>query len=498
MSQAGWKEHMTDNTASSDALLKGSAPATLTAVLDKLGEVARAASGGSFVFRGEPKCYPEISSSLYREYKSMLETFGVDGFDIRRVQEEILVDAARYTSDLTAQDLLSQLQHYGHPTNLIDFTTDYLIALFFACASESKDDGRVVLISTETNPLLRMRSPENRIKAQKSVFVNPPSGIVNPDHVIRIPSDLKRPILGYLSSSHDISAQRIYDDIHGFIKNSNIHRSAYTEFHIGGLHLERGNLDEALSHYNRSIELNSYQTASFANRAVTFLQMEKYSEAIRDFSQVITLDHQDARAYRERGQAYFDSDQPELAEEDFSEAIRLDELMEDAYVGRAACRVHRGDFEGAIRDMNFMISLNPENSAAYNGRGVAFAANGNAQLALKDLSAAMRMNPTDPTPYMGRALLHFEMVEYQDAIEDFGTYLSLSGDDPAAAHFRRGIALVALQNFEEARTDLETALELDPCVAKRVVANVSDIADGSESLVLQDEVPAHLLEMLTP
>ena len=30
-------------------------------------------------------------------------------------------------------EILTELQHYGGKTNLIDFTTDYLIALFFAC-----------------------------------------------------------------------------------------------------------------------------------------------------------------------------------------------------------------------------------------------------------------------------------------------------------------------------------------------------------------------------
>ena len=142
---------MTADSATSDSLHDGSTPDMLTAVLDKLGEIARAASSGSFVFRGEPKRYPEISSSLYREYKILLEPLDVDGFDIRSVQEEIIADAARHASDIAPQDLLSQLQHYGHPTNLIDFTTDYLIALFFACASEYTDDGRVILLSTETN-----------------------------------------------------------------------------------------------------------------------------------------------------------------------------------------------------------------------------------------------------------------------------------------------------------------------------------------------------------
>ena len=356
---------MTDNSADSNKVHKESDTDTLPSVIDKLGGIARAASGGSFVFRDEPKYYPEISSSLYREYRTMLIPLGDDGFDIRHVEGEILTAAARYVDDLTPEDLLSQLQHYGYPTNLVDFTADYLNALFFACPSEPKNDGRVILLNTDTNLLLRMRAPANRIKAQKSVFVSPPTGVVNPGHIICFPSALKLPMLEYLSSYHDISAQTIHDDIQGFIKNAEIHRSAYAEFHMGGLHLSQGHFEEALRHYNRSIELNSYQQASFANRAVTFIKMKKYGDGIQDFSRVITLDRHDARAYQERERAYWDSGQPELGEQDYSEAIRLDERLEGAYIGRSACRVNRRDIDGAMQDLNFVIDVNPKSSAAY-------------------------------------------------------------------------------------------------------------------------------------
>ena len=470
----------------------------LNAVLEKLGEIARAARRGNFVFRGEPKCYEEISSSLYREYKVSLELFGVDGFDIRHVQDEIIADAASYADGLTREDLISQLQHYGHPTNLIDFTTDYLIAVFFACSSEPNEDGRVILLNTASNSPFRLRSPANRVKAQKSVFVNPPSGVVTPEQTILIPRDLKLPILDYLRDFHDISTNTIYDDIHGYIKNSNIHRSAYTEFHIAGLYLNQGNHREALKHYNRSIELNGHQKESYANRAVTFVRIGKHNEAIRDFTQVIALDPQDARAYRERGQVFFDSGQPGLAEKDFSKAIRIDKRMEDAYIGRAACRVYSTDFDGAIEDLNFVIELNPENHAAYNGRVCAFGAIGNSQLALRDLETAIKLDPTDPVPFMSRALVNLDTGEHKDAISDLDMFIRLGGDDLSAAHFRRGISQIALGNYEEARADLRTAHDLDPYIANRVVKSTSDVRDGSEHIVFDDDVPKDILEMLKP
>ena len=489
---------MTTDSADADGKHDGLTSDVLTEVLEKIGEIARVASGGSFVFRGEPEWYREISSSLYREYKTLLKPFGVDGFDIRSVQQEIIADAARYADDLAFQDILSQLQHYGHPTNLIDFTTDYLIALFFACASEHNDDGRVILLSTETNICFRLKSPANRIKAQKSVFVDPPSGVVKPQHMIRIDSTLKLPILRYLGSHHDVSAQTIYDDIHGFIRNANVHRSAYAEFHIAGLYSNQGILEEALKHYNRSIELNGYATASLVNRAATFARMGRDDEAIQDLSQVIALDHRDARAFRDRGNLYLDRGHSELAKKDFSEAIRLDQRMEGAYVGRARSRADSGDFDGAVQDLNVAIELNPKNSAAYSGRGASYAATGSYRPALIDLGTALELDPSNASAYMTRALIYFNIREYQSALDDLAAYTAVGGDDPAAAQFRRGIALIALGNFDDAREELETALEQDPFVANRVVKSVSDIVDGTERLVLRDEVPSDLLKMLEP
>ena len=53
------------------------------------------------------------------------------------------------------------------------------------------------------------RNPQNRIIAQKSVFVRPPKGFIELKHykVIDIPGSLKAPILDHLQTQHGISTQ---------------------------------------------------------------------------------------------------------------------------------------------------------------------------------------------------------------------------------------------------------------------------------------------------
>ena len=72
-------------------------------------------------------------------------------------------------------DILTELQHYGVETNLVDFTSDYHIALFFAKNGSHVKDGRVIMLKRTkeiddkfsiSNPQI----PQNRVIAQKSIF----------------------------------------------------------------------------------------------------------------------------------------------------------------------------------------------------------------------------------------------------------------------------------------------------------------------------------------
>ena len=489
---------MTADSSSFERMSQNLPDEILSGVLEKLTEITRAANNGDFVFRGEPKHYDEISSGLYREYKERLGPFGLQGFDLRHVQDEIIEEAASYARGLEPHDLLSQLQHYGHLTNLIDFTSDYLIALYFACASEVQEDGRIILLESANAPLYRMHTPENRIKAQKSVFVNPKAGTISPDLTISIPSDLKLGILEFLMRNHDISARTIYDDIHGFIRNASIHRSAYAEFHIGRLYFLQGNPQEALKHFDRSVALNGAQKSTYANRGSVLLFLERIEEAISDFTRAIELDPTDPHIFLRRGLARETIGQPGLAEKDFSEAIRLDEKLVDAYEQRALTRVLLQDLEGAIEDLNIVLGLGPQRGTAFNSRGLAYWMIGEDQAAEADFNKAIELDRNYATPYVNRANFKLELGRFQEAIEDYDTYMLLDGDNLANVLFKEAIAYLALGNFAEARKSFQRSLEIEPDVACEVFETEERVSEFLQNVNLTNQIPDDLLEMLKP
>ncbi|MDE0020306.1 MAG: FRG domain-containing protein [Candidatus Poribacteria bacterium] len=207
----------------------------LDAVRQIIQAIDRESDDGNYIFRGEPKAFEHpVSSSLYRRYADDIES---EFFDIGRVQEEILEWARTYDNEIESDfELLTWLQHYGGRTNLIDFTIDYLIALFFACDGFPNEDGMIYILNREGELKERIESPRfprNRVIAQKSIFVLAPNGIIEPSlySSVTIPSDEKQRLLDRLRKRHGISSETIYNDLHGYIRNQDAHESVYAGFY---------------------------------------------------------------------------------------------------------------------------------------------------------------------------------------------------------------------------------------------------------------------------
>jgi hypothetical protein len=210
---------------------------SLSEVFGKIQEIAAESTDNNFIYRGEPEHYEKVSSSLWRKCE---EEIGSEDFDIEVIQERMRDAAKNYTHEKDEFEILTQLQHYGGHTNLIDFTTDSHIALFFACSDLFYKSGRIILLQRteeidEKYQIKKPQNPQNRIIAQKSIFVRPPKGFIEPELLteISIPESLKVSILDHLQRQHDISTQTIYNDLHGFIRNQNTHLKECVEVFEG-------------------------------------------------------------------------------------------------------------------------------------------------------------------------------------------------------------------------------------------------------------------------
>ena len=262
--------------------------------------IKKESADGTYIFRGEPECHEKISSNLFRE----LQVVQIPYSDIQDVQAEIVAEAKAYTNKKDDFEILTDIQHYGGKTNLIDFTIDYNIALFFACYGSPTKCGRVIILQ-ETEDIKKMirhpQTPEIRVCAQKSVFVEPPKGYIEQEcEVIFISKDLKLLILQHLRENlpNEISPVTIYNDIHGFIRSNNEYWLAYRDFYSGldsqskastakNLKEKREECKDAIRHYTTALDRDLQLSPVYNNRGLTYRDMGECALAIDDFNKAI-------------------------------------------------------------------------------------------------------------------------------------------------------------------------------------------------------------------
>ena len=420
-------------------------------------------SQGEYIYRGEPEQYDKISSTLYRKYKDQIQA---EQFDILIAQQEMLEQVKAYTDFTDETDVLTELQHYGGKTNLIDFTFDYLTALFFACDSSPDKDGRVILLNKNSNQG-KMTSPKknlnDRIISQKSVFLQSPKGYLDEEdsavEIVSVPQALKQPVLDYLRKCHGITTHTIYNDIFGYIQNQAKHQIAYAEFYIGLTSYKKGKYEEAVKHYDQAIRINPQNGTTYTNRGAARDSLGQHNDAIADYDQAIRLNQQDATAYYNRGNAKGKLDRHDEAIADFDQSIRLNPQVSETYNNRGTAKAKLGRHAAAIADFDQAIRMNPHDAAAYFNRGNAKGALGRHDEALADLDQAIRMNPHDAKAYYNRGNAKGALGRPDEAIVAFDKAVRIDLE-LTEAYYGRGVACKEIGAYERARAGLQRALEL--------------------------------------
>lgn len=392
-------------------------------IKDIINTIESKTADGGYIYRGERKLHKEhpyygkISSNLWREY-------GIDheGFDIEVIQKELLNAAKKhigqlpqdYRVDYTASrgvskegtdeandfEILTDIQHYEGKTNLIDFTTDYFIALFFACDGSLDEEGRVILQKTDLikNWIKHPQNPRHRVIAQKSVFVTPPRGFIEPeeDDIVIIPANQKQSILQHLRKFHGISTETIYNDLHGFIRNQDIHGDVYTYFCRGIAYAKRGDevtdikekqkeYKEAINHYTKAIDLKLDLPEAYYNRGNAYNAIEALDLAIKDYNVALALNPNDFDYYNNRGNVYAKKGDFDKAIKDYDTTIHLNSNYMEAYNNRGITYAEKGDFDKAIKDYRKAIELDPDYTKAHN----------NLKIALRNLQNMKNENKTE-------------------------------------------------------------------------------------------------------
>ena len=489
--------------------------------LQKLEEAT--ASEGNYAYRGQENADWEVESGAFRRLKKtnpQAKESARQAKEPTRSKEDFIsyhdkelleparmdghgVEEGRRLPDL---ELLAKLQHHGAATCLIDFTRNFLVAMWFACQPHKErgqgqgqeQDGKIFILNTsdeknfrsleekdlekKVRPILDFQtrreptpskdlwwhwSPHGlieRILKQDSLFIfgqpkieSTPLKKIIKEIIIQkedkseIRKELKR--LG-------ITERTLFKDLPGFAATHGYNRPlplgyGDAEYYLrkGNEALQRGDFEGAMADYNRVVDHEPDFAKAYKNRGID------------EYDRVIELKPIFAEAYKNRGHAKFNLGKLAEAIADLDKAIELDPNFAAAYNDRGNVKSGLGNHKGAIADYDKAIKLKLDDAEIYYKRGIAKSGLSNRKGAITDYDKAIELDPNFALAYYKRGIAKFGSGNRRGAIADYNRAIEIKPDF-AEAYNDRGTAKSNLNDHRSAKVDYDRAIKLKPDLAE--------------------------------
>ena len=154
-------------------------------------------------------------------------------------------------------------------------------------------------------------------------------------------------------------ALALYSEIiaDGSLPDKDLARAYYDR---GTLFLVRGDFDEAVDDFSRSIKMDSDNVFSFVNRAQVYARQGEMKRAIKDYTRVIKLSPGLASAYYARGKFYQQAGDQGRALKDFEKALELDPEYGDVFYTRAVLYEEQEDVEQALDNYQWALEYDAD------------------------------------------------------------------------------------------------------------------------------------------
>ncbi|CAC9634131.1 hypothetical protein [uncultured Gammaproteobacteria bacterium] len=413
-----------------------------------------------FIYRGQSNADWGLTSTYYRRFnfsKSNDKSHNPTQKQFQDYHKDLISDAKSYhyhKKELNDLELLLELQHYGAATGFVDFSRDFLIALWFASHGSQNTGGKVFLLDTNSiDKFSELQEGEeifakcdklqfvnnnfksnNRIFSQKGVFVFG-NQTIDDVKTIEILQEDKQPILQELSNIFSIDEKSLFQDIHGFSMVNDANHPIYEK--TAEEYTEKGN--------------NNYHKSEF-------------EKAIEAYKKAIKIDPDSDGAHHNIGLAYDNLGKFEKAIEAYKKAIKIDPDSDGAHHNIGLAYDNLGKFEKAIEAYKKAIKINPNNDGAYFGMGLAYYNLDKFEEAIEAHKKAIEINPNGGLVayhYMG--LAYYMLNKFKEAIEAYKKSIEINPNSAMAYHYM-GLAYYMLNKFKEAIDAYKKAIDLNPAL----------------------------------
>jgi len=133
--------------------------------------------------------------------------------------------------------------------------------------------------------------------------------------------------------------------------------SEYYYLRRGIFNFNKGQYDEAISDFTRTLEINPKLGNVYYNRGTAYWAKGEYDNAISDFNKALGINPRDPDAYMSRGGVYIKKGQPDQAIADFNKVLEINPNFGMAYYDRGRVYYLKGEYNKSWSDIKRAYDL---------------------------------------------------------------------------------------------------------------------------------------------
>jgi tetratricopeptide (TPR) repeat protein len=236
---------------------------------------------------------------------------------------------------------------------------------------------------------------------------------------------------------------------------------AITETNLAVAFYDDGQLDQAITHYQRALALRPDHAPAHNNLGAALRAQGRLDEAVASYERALAAQPDYADAHYNLANALLDANKPEQAAEHFR--VALGAIPDSAGVRNnlGIALANEGRMEEAIAEFRAALQVEPDSAKTHRNLGKALSEMGRTKEGIEYLRRATQLDPSDRDAHydLGSDLL--QLNQFAEAAKEFEAALAIA-PDWAAAHNNLGIALASMGRMNDAISRFQQALKLDP------------------------------------
>ena len=223
----------------------------------------------------------------------------------------------------------------------------------------------------------------------------------------------------------------------------------------------KGKIEESIAYFKKSILFKQNESLTFFNLALSYQTLNDLNNAISHYQRALDLKPDFLEALNNLGNIFSDKKEYNLALPLFKKSIDLNPDYEMAHNNIGILYGNIGNLELAIYHYKKAININPKQSQAFNNLGNAYQKLGNKIDAEKSYKSALKINPlfVDAKNNLGTLLMDDE--KYADAIPLFKDVIN-KNPNFSQAYSNLANVFRRIGNLKEAEKLNKLSLQIEP------------------------------------